>query len=381
MRIGIITHNYPASRTDRQNAGIFVYDIAHALQKLGHQVFVLCPKSGQKEESDDVKVTRFNWMGKGTKLGSFNPFSPKDILLFFNVFFSGFRAAGNFVEKNNIDFVISMWAIPAGIFSLWTNLRKKVPYTIWALGSDIYIFARYPLIGSIVKIALKRASFLVADGIDLAKQTSKIAGKECKFLPSASNLSQVVLGKSISKSGPIKFIFLGRMEPVKGPDILIEAISKLKDLDFELHCLGDGSLLPELKRRVDERGLSNKTFFYGNVSDPKIISGKLSLGDWVVIPSRSDSIPLVFSESMKAGTPLIVSEVGDMVALVEKYKVGVSFPKENVTKLVTILRKVINDGRGYAKMYQKNTKKATKVFDVNFSAKELILMINKNLPS
>lgn len=380
MRIGIITHNYPASKNDRQNAGIFVYDMAHALQKLGHQVFVLCPKAGQKEEKDIVKVIRFNWMGKGTKLGSFNPWNPKDILLFFNVFFSGFGAAENFVEKNNIDFVISMWAIPAGIFALWANLRKKVPYTIWALGSDIYIFARYPLIGSIVKLALRTASFLIADGIDLAKQTSKIAGKKCDFLPSASNLSHA-FGKSASKKGPIRFIFLGRMEPVKGPDILIESICKLKDLDFQLHCLGDGSLLSILKKQVEEKGLNKKVIFYGNVSDPKIISGKLSSSDWVVIPSRSDSIPLVFSESMKAGTPLIVAEVGDMVSLVEKYKVGLSFPKENKQKLANILRKVITEGRGYVKIYQKNTKKAAEIFDVNFSAKELILMIEKNLPA
>ncbi|KKS69586.1 MAG: hypothetical protein UV41_C0050G0009, partial [Candidatus Daviesbacteria bacterium GW2011_GWA2_42_7] len=43
MRIGIITHNYPNKKGDRQNAGIFVYDIAHALKKLGHEIFVLCP--------------------------------------------------------------------------------------------------------------------------------------------------------------------------------------------------------------------------------------------------------------------------------------------------------------------------------------------------
>lgn len=379
MRIGIITHNYPASRSDRQNAGIFVYDMAHALEKQGHKIFVLCPKTGQKEEKDSVVVTRFNWMGKGTKLGRFNPFNPRDILLFFNVFFSGFRAAENFVEKNNIDFVISMWAIPAGIFALWANLRKKVPYAIWALGSDIYIFARYPIIGSIVKLALRKASFLIADGIDLAKQTAKIASRNCQFLPSASNLSYSVSKKI--KNGPVKFIFLGRMEPVKGPDILIDAISRLKDLNFQLYYLGDGSLLPMLKRQVEEMGFSKKVIFYGNVNDPEVIFEKLSSSDWVVIPSRSDSIPLVFSESMKAGTPLVVAEVGDMTELVDKYKVGFSFPKENVNRLVDILKRIILEDRNKYQTCRDNTKNAAEIFDINFSAKELMLMIKKNLPA
>ena len=126
MRIGIITHNYPAHKNDRQNAGIFVYDFAHALQKLGHKVFVLCPDNTPKKEKDAVSVTRFKWMGKGTKLGSLNPFNPKDILLFLNVFFSGFKAAEKFATENKIDFIISMWAIPAGIFALWINFRKKI---------------------------------------------------------------------------------------------------------------------------------------------------------------------------------------------------------------------------------------------------------------
>lgn len=377
MRIGIITHNYPASKYDRQNAGIFVYDFAHALHKLGHKVFVLCPNNGQKKEKDIVTVNYFNWMGKGTKLGSFNPFNPKDILLFFNIFFSGFKASESFCKDNKIDFIISMWAIPAGIFALWANLKRKIPYCIWALGSDIYVFMKYPIIKSIIKLALKKSTFLIADGLDLAKKTSKIANKKCYFLPSASKMPKYSQNYIRKNNNCVKFAFLGRMELVKGTDILIDAFLKLSNLKFELHCMGDGSLLPILKQKVIDNGLDQKIIFYGNVFDSQKIMKVLTSSDWVVIPSRSDSIPLVFSESMKAGCPVLVSSVGDLPALIKKYNVGLSFPKEDVNNLAKILKNIILK-KNIKNIYQKNTKETAKIFDINFSAKEIILKINNS---
>ncbi len=374
MRIGIITHNYPSKDGDRQNAGIFVYDIAHSLKESGHDVFVLCSGKGEKQ---GVPVSWFGGLGSGQKMGSLNPLNPLDLLKFLKMVFEGFKATDRFVKENKPDFIIGMWAFPAGIFTLWAKLRLNIPYCIWALGSDVYVYAKYPVLGSVIKSTLKKADFLLADGIDLAKKASEIAGRNCDFLPSASNISHK--SKQSIKNGPLRFVFLGRMEPVKGPDVLIEAVTKIKDLNFELHLMGDGSLLPSLKEKVRDLGLNKKVVFYGNVSDPKLIFKTLSLSDWLVIPSRSDSIPLVFSEGSKAGLPMIVAEVGDMVELVNEYKVGLSFPKEDSKKLAKILEDVIKKGRGEVKRYKENVNKVAKVFNVDSSAQKLIDKIEKTI--
>lgn len=377
MKIAIFTHNYPASSSDRQNAGIFVYDLAHALKKMGHEIIVLCPDSVQKKERSDVKVKWFNWPGKGRKLGSLNYLNPYDLWIFISMIIFGCLAAENFCKEEKVDFVIGMWAFPAGVFALWTKLRNKVPYCLWALGSDIYIYARYPLLKNLIKIALSKAGFLVADGLDLARQVNKISGHKCTFIPSASNISKFIKHKV--KDGPIKFVFLGRMEFVKGPDILIDAFLKIKNLNFELHLMGDGVLLSQLKERVQQFGLGKKIFFYGNVSDPKVILSTLSSSDWLVIPSRSDSIPLVFSEGMKASTPVIVADVGDMVELVKTYKVGHFFPKENLDALVNLLKKVLMEKRTNLSDFKPQLKKVAELFDINLSSEKLISMIKNNL--
>lgn len=373
MRIGIITHNYPSKKGDRQNAGIFVYDITHALKKIGHEVYVLCPGDGVKDET----VSWFGGVGSGQKMGSLKPYNPTDLFRFLKTVYLGFKATDKFVKETQVDFIVGMWAFPAGIFTLWANIRNKIPYTIWALGSDVYIYAKYPILGSVIKKALKKADFLLADGIDLAKKASEIAGRKCEFLPSASNITHK--SKQILKKGPLRFVFLGRMESVKGPDVLIDAVAGIKDLDFELHCMGDGSLLPGLKEKIASLGMEKKVIFYGNVSDPEVIYKNLSMSDWLVIPSRSDSIPLVFSEGAKAGLPMIVAQVGDMVELVKDYKVGLSFPKEDSKKLAEILKDVILKDRGETNGYKEGIKKVAELFDVNSSAEKLVEMIKKKI--
>lgn len=371
MRIGIITHNYPANKDDRQNAGIFVYDFAEALRNLGHDVFVLSCGKKAKNEKDRAPVSWFTWPGFGKKLGKLKIFNPGDLIAFMVMLIWGCWQTEKFIQKNKIDFVIGMWTVPAGLFSLWGNLRRKTHYCLWSLGSDTYVYSRYPILGNLIKLSLKRAIFLLADGIDLARQTGQIANRPCQFLPSASLMPQSEALK-IKKTGPVKFMFLGRIESVKGPDILINTFVKLKDLDFKLHCLGDGSLLPTLKKQVKDFGLEKKVIFYGNVNDPKIIQKHLLSSDWLIIPSRGDSIPLVFSESMKAGLPVVAAEVGDLTELINKYKVGFSFPKEDSQKLAEILRNLINKGRVATKPYQQRTKKASLIFDINTSARSLI---------
>lgn len=378
MRIGIITHNYPTNGQDRQNAGIFVYDFAQALKDLGHDVFVLAPGKAVANEKDKVPVTWFSWPGIRKKLGKLRIFNPLDLLIFLSMLFLGCWQSEKFCRENKIDFVTGMWTVPSGLFAYWASFRSKTPYCLWSLGSDTYIYSKYPILGYLIKSALHKAKFLVADGIDLARQTGEIANRHCEFLPSASQLSHITLLNK-KKTGPLRLVFLGRMEPVKGPDVLIEALLKLDGLDFEVHMIGDGSLLPGLKAKVRDVGLDKKITFYGNISDQNLIYKNLVISDWLIIPSRSDSIPLVFSEGMKANIPVIVAEVGDMVELVKKYKVGLSFPKEDSHKLAIILRNTILKGRIITKQYRQKTKDLAMMFDIDASAKRLLMMIDKNV--
>ena len=87
----------------------------------------------------------------------------------------------------------------------------------------------------------------------------------------------------------------GRLDPDKGPDILVEALGLLRDPPPTL-ILGDGRLRAALQRRVRELGLARRVSLPGWVGDPgPYIAGATVLA----IPSRDEA----FSRRRSSGWP------------------------------------------------------------------------------
>lgn len=378
LHLAIFTHNYPDSINDRQNAGIFVYDIAQQLQSFCN-VTVFCPgNKNKKEKIGKVDVQWFEW--RGDKLGQLKIWKLNDFLSLTYFLIKGQKEAVNLIKADSsINAVLSMWAFPAGLFALKVRREFGIPYVVWALGSDIYVYGRVPILKNVIKNILWKADMLFADGIDLANKTSKLAGKKCYFLPSSSKFNNETIQNEYKKNkNKITLSFLGRLEKVKGPDVLIDALIKNKEniSGYEIHIMGDGSLSSDLKNKASKNNLSESIIFHGNVHDPSKIKNILSISDWLIIPSRSDSIPLVFSESMKTGTPIIASNLPDLKYLVKKYHIGYFFKTENANSLSKILTQ-LSSKKSDRNIFHKNTKKVAKEFSIEESSKNLISIFKK----
>lgn len=374
--IGIITHNFPYNSKDRQNAGIFVNDIAQEIA-INNKVSIFCPAGGKrKNKLAKVNMVNFYTMS-GNKLGDLKIWRPMDLVRFVTFFIGGFLLLPKFIKENNIEVNIVMWSFPSGVFALIAKKIYGIPYVTWCLGSDIYIYAKKPILKNIIKLVLRNSDFIFADGIDLSREVEKLTGKKCVFVPSASKANYK--NNVIQKTKKItNLAFVGRLEPVKGPDIFLQALIGIKEniSKFKIDIVGDGSLMQELKKKATDYGISNKIIFHGNINDFQKISNIVKKADWLVIPSRSDSIPLVFSESMKCGTPIIVSNLPDLKYLVNKYKVGISFRKNDIVNLSSIIMKLPKyDSKRI--IFSKNTKIAAKDFSVGKSANKIISYIKK----
>lgn len=370
----ILTHNYPVTVSDRQNAGIFVYDIVQEIHKT-NPVVVFAPGSETKSEIVGAsEVFRFK-TSADKKLGSFKPWNPRDVLRFFRFFISGEQTLDNYIQNHNVKICVSMWAFPSGYFAYRLKKKYKIPYVIWILGSDVYVYSKTPILGRLIKKILFEANLLLADGIDLAHITELVSGKRCYFLPSGSNFTvpKKIFKEKKRTEEKIIITFLGRMEEVKGPDILIDALISLgKDLKkFKVHFVGEGSLLPLLREKINSSFYKSSVIFHGNIHDKSKIAYILSETDWVIIPSRSDSIPLAASEALKMGVPLIVSSLPDLEYLVKKYKVGYSFKEGTFRDLAAILIKLQSSWKEQ-KQFKLNTKKPAEIFSIERSATELI---------
>ncbi|MFC3816430.1 glycosyltransferase [Lysobacter sp. GCM10012299] len=98
------------------------------------------------------------------------------------------------------------------------------------------------------------------------------------------------------------FAFLGRLEHVKGCDLLLDAFSLARFTSApRLLVGGDGSMRAELEQMSVDRGISGRVEFCGMVDASSWLEGVSAL----VVPSRSEALPTVMIEAVARGLPVI----------------------------------------------------------------------------
>lgn len=140
-------------------------------------------------------------------------------------------------------------------------------------------------------------------------------------------------------------LWIGRLEELKGVDILIGAAAEIEEKDFVVLIVGGGAdadrLRPELKAEVKNAGLEEVVFFKDAVSREKL---PLYYGaaDAVVIPSYYESFGLVAVEAMASGRPVIASRVGGLVSIVtdgvDGYLIPWRCPEPFAEKIEVLMR-------------------------------------------
>jgi len=128
------------------------------------------------------------------------------------------------------------------------------------------------------------------------------------------------------------------MSREKGPDILIEALSALKDLPVHATMIGEGSERPELQRRAKELQLDQRISWAGEV--PRA-SRLLPAFDLLVICSRTEGTPITLFEAMYANVPVVAARVGGIPDVVSDAE-AILIPPGDSAALADAIRSVVN---------------------------------------
>lgn len=135
-------------------------------------------------------------------------------------------------------------------------------------------------------------------------------------------------------------LFLGRVTLQKGPDYFIEVAKKVLVYEpaTKFVIAGDGDMLPRIINKAAELGIADKVIFTGALNGDDVHRA-FKTADVYVMPSVSEPFGLVALESLKNGTPVIISKQSG-VAEVLKNALKVDFwdINEMVNKIVSVLR-------------------------------------------
>lgn len=109
--------------------------------------------------------------------------------------------------------------------------------------------------------------------------------------------------------GPL-ILFLGRLSPIKGPDLLLAAFCKIASQMLSAHLVfagPDAELGEQLRAGVSAAGLSKRVLFTGFLAGQDKQSA-LAAADLLVVPSRQEAMSLVALEAGLCGTPVLLTD-------------------------------------------------------------------------
>lgn len=136
------------------------------------------------------------------------------------------------------------------------------------------------------------------------------------------------------------FVFVGRLEPYKGVELLLESFGYLGHSGVGLLIVGDGSC----RSLVEQAAADDDCVHYAGRRDFDGVIEAFAISDVAVVPSTFEPWGLVVNEALAAGLPVIASNrVGAVDDLVTEGETGMVFPSGDAVALAKAMRRLGED--------------------------------------
>lgn len=198
-------------------------------------------------------------------------------------------------RRNNIPYIIS----PRGMLEPWALNAKK-----WKKKLALWLYQ---------KKDLAQAACIHATGQMEADQILRLGFKNhIAIIPNGINLSEFPLWEQKQENSKRTILFLSRIHPKKGIELLIEAwqqidINLRQNWQIEIAGNGAKSYIASLQKLIDTKGLANEISIIG----PQFGEAKLAAynrANIFVLPTHSENFGIVVAEALACGVPVITTK-------------------------------------------------------------------------
>jgi glycosyltransferase involved in cell wall biosynthesis len=121
-----------------------------------------------------------------------------------------------------------------------------------------------------------------------------------------------------------RLLCVASVAPVKGQDVLVDALAALTDLPWHCRCVGaerHADFAASVRRRIADLGLTDRIVLAGAQTDDQL-EASYAESDLLVLPSRAESYGMVVVEALARGIPVVASAVGGLLEAVGTTSIG-----------------------------------------------------------
>ncbi len=188
----------------------------------------------------------------------------------------------------------------------------------------------------------KYASAILIGSRDTWAQMPARYLEKCHYIPeNGIDPARFSLSRSRTAQRPIRCVFLGRLVPYKGPDMLLEAmVPLLKKGDVTLQFIGDGPMMSQLRGQVSDQQLPGVELL-GWVEHQQV-QNYLVDADLLTFPSIREFGGAVILEAMALGVPPLIVNYGGPAELVTE-QTGWAIPIADRSSLIASLRATVTE--------------------------------------
>ena len=153
---------------------------------------------------------------------------------------------------------------------------------------------------------------------------------------------------------------LGRLVPVKGFDLLVEALARVtpKVGDARVVIVGDGPERDRLLARAAELGVADRLVLAGAVVAPETLAIYFAAADVFAAPARNEGMGRALVEAMALGLPVVGTAVGGIPSVIGDGVAGRVIAPEDVAGLAEALLDLADDPRFRSKLAEAARRRA-----------------------
>lgn len=262
---------------------------------------------------------------------------------------AAWKVCKEFPSKEKYKAVMGIYLYPYGVAAARLAGKLGLPLILSGRGSDVLLLGKNPFLAGGMRKALRSASFVHAVSGEIAREMERIGGLPEGAVAVVENGVDTNLFKPGLRTGFRKrwgipgsstlILNVGRLDPVKGQDLLVEALALL-DKNYHLVLVGEGPFREKLEDLAARKGVKERVHLVGPLS-PRDLALCYRDADLFVLSSRREGCPNVLLEALASGVPCVARAVGAVPAILEEGRLGTLVSEEEPEALAAAMARTV----------------------------------------